>query len=48
MARADFVDAYTRAMDHPGATIIEVRTDRTANVNAHRDLQILICTALEY
>ncbi|MBI2423717.1 MAG: 2-succinyl-5-enolpyruvyl-6-hydroxy-3-cyclohexene-1-carboxylic-acid synthase, partial [Candidatus Hydrogenedentes bacterium] len=47
-SRADFVDAYTRAMDHPGATIIEVRTDRTANVNAHRDLQILICTALEY
>ena len=34
----EFADAYTRAIAGPGATLIEVRTDRTENLKLHRAL----------
>ena len=35
----EFREAYTRATATPGATLIEVRTQRAANLTAHRALQ---------
>ncbi len=47
ITNAEFRDAYAKAMDHQGPSVIEVRSDRARNVAAHTAMDERVRAALD-